>query len=103
MKLKSSVKKNKEAIIFRKCPGVVERETANPGEFIIMSMKEFHHYYKINAVAAEVWQQIDGRRSLAEIVETTSSKETGFSVAALEEKINGLFESLSRANLIESI
>lgn len=87
--------------IYRRCDGIMYRETQVKGEYVIMSLDNYKYYYKVDAVAAKVWKLLDGRRPMEKIVKRLE-KETSIASKDLRKHTQKLVGALLKAKLIEA-
>ena len=55
------------AAVPRLAEGVLHRKSAD-GIVVVMHLNDAGYFFQIDAIAADIWHQIDGKRSLAEIL-----------------------------------
>jgi hypothetical protein len=82
---------------FSKHEDVVSRKNAND-IVVLMKMDDSSSFFKINGVAAEVWELIDSGMSVGEVVAKITS-EYDVSEEQLKKDINGLLTSLLEKEL----
>jgi len=94
----------RERSVFRRTPEVVCRRVG--GESILVPIRQnvgnLDFVYTLSPVAASVWDQLDGQRSLDEIVDAICSEyEVDRETAAAD--VAGLVADLSEAALISQV
>jgi hypothetical protein len=82
---------------FQKHEDVVSRKNAND-IVVLMKMDDSSSFFKINGVAAEVWELIDGGMSVKEVVDKLSI-EYNVTREQLQSDVNGLLTNLLEKEL----
>ena len=81
----------------RKC---LTRATSD-GSLQIISLHDSRHFYELTGLSARIWEKLDGRLSIKEIV-TEISRKSGFPIELLEKKTHALVRDLSKSGLLEN-
>jgi len=82
---------------FQKHEDVVSRKNAND-IVVLMKMDDSSSFFKINGVAAEVWELIDNGMSVKEVVDKLSI-EYNVTKEQLQSDVNGLLTTLLEKEL----
>lgn len=81
-----------EGVLFRK---------STEGIVVVMHLDDQGYFFQIDAIAADIWHQINGQRSLAEILRRVA-KGLKIEPALLEARARSFMNDLLREKLIKS-
>ncbi len=76
--------------------------TNQDGTVIVMNIDEGNTFFKINGVAAEVWNELSQKKDIKQIVEKVSNEYNAPKEKIIED-VNGLVEKLLAKNLIKIV
>lgn len=65
--------KKAETVVFKKASDILERDIGD-GTIAVLNVFDEMHYFIIDAIAAEFWSMIDGRKNLLQITEALIKK-----------------------------
>lgn len=76
--------------------------TNQDGTVIVMNIDEGNTFFKINGVAAEVWNELSQKKDINQIIEKVSNEYNAPKEKIIED-VNGLVEKLLAKNLIKIV
>lgn len=95
---KPKTKSGTESVIFRKAEGILDRQHED-GSVTILHFNNEDNYFTADAVAAEFWNMLDGKKTLTQIKESLIKKHKP-PVEVFEEQLDSFLKSLQKHGLI---